>query len=574
MRVSLVSVADRRRSAEEHAAIRSVVAALAGLTGASLTIAIVVGAPLGAKLALASMTFLGVAGTLMLSVLELRARRRTPASLLALAPSVSWGGRGGTVSDAGSVDRRDVFISHASEDKEAIARPLAERLRARGCSVWFDDYELVLGDSLRAKIGDGLRHSRVGVVILSNSFFAKRWPRWELDGLTARQLAGEENVILPVLHRIGHDDVRSYSPPLADLVAAKSSDGVEAVADSVVRVLQHRVAGVEPKAALAKARVPSAAPISGWRRLYNFLTTLHGGLTIAAIPVAAAALLIAAHPFNGGGNTSTQGFQAGHVSATTLRKEVDQQLLNIEPRVTVASDLDNNVFALPALESMARGSPLLFVGDLADRGSALKRSLVLRIVKAGRPFVFVSGDYDSDVLERKLARAGAIVLTRSGRLRGDGTTDGNLVTRVRGLRIAGYDDPLMRLARDGYRDNGATPTFAQQVEFTNWLAPLRGKVDIVMVHEPALAATAVDELRRDPPAKPLLLLQGHTHKPSLERHGTLIVLNSGTVELGGHIGLARVTYAASRAFVPVAADLILIDPADGKGRAQRVRLDT
>jgi hypothetical protein len=72
----------------------------------------------------------------------------------------------------GSVPRRDVFISHASEDKDAIARPLAECLQARGCSVWFDEYELVLGDSLRGKIGDGLRHSQVGVVILSRSFFA------------------------------------------------------------------------------------------------------------------------------------------------------------------------------------------------------------------------------------------------------------------------------------------------------------------------------------------------------------------------------------------------------------------
>ena len=153
------------------------------------------------------------------------------------------------------VARRDVFISHASEDKDAIARPLAQRLRACGCSVWFDEYELVLGDSLRAKVGDGLQHSRVGVVILSASFFAKRWPQWELDGLTARHIAGEQNVILPVWHEVGLDDVRSYSAPLADLVAAKSSDGVEAVADAVVRVLRELAAGGAPNAALSEARV-------------------------------------------------------------------------------------------------------------------------------------------------------------------------------------------------------------------------------------------------------------------------------------------------------------------------------
>jgi hypothetical protein len=158
-----------------------------------------------------------------------------------------------------------------------------------------------------------------------------------------------------------------------------------------------------------------------------------------------------------------------------------------------------------------------------------------------------------------------------------------VVTRVHGLRIAGYDDPLMRLARDGYRDNGATPTLAEQVQFTNWLAPLRGKVDVVMVHEPALAATAVDALRTDPPATPLLVVEGHTHKPSLEHHGTLTVLNSGTVggggtgnlasSVGGKIGLARLTYAIEPAFAPAAADQVEIDPNDGEARAQRVRLD-
>jgi DNA-binding beta-propeller fold protein YncE len=153
--------------------------------------------------------------------------------------------------EVSSVADRDVFISHASEDKDAIARPLVEQLRALMVSVWFDEYELMLGDSLRARIGDGLRHSRVGVVILSPSFFGKRWPQWELDGLNARQIAGELNVILPVWHDVDLDDVRSYSAPLADLVAAKSSDGVEVIANRIVRVLNRLAAGDAPERALA-----------------------------------------------------------------------------------------------------------------------------------------------------------------------------------------------------------------------------------------------------------------------------------------------------------------------------------
>jgi hypothetical protein len=194
-------------------------------------------------------------------------------------------------------------------------------------------------------------------------------------------------------------------------------------------------------------------------------------------------------------------------SQQTLDDEIDEQLVGIArlvdapanraplgphlPHLTIASDLHNNVIALPALEQAARGAPLLFAGDLTDKGSPIERALVLRVVHAGSSFVFVSGNHDSDVLERQLARAGAIVLTRKGRLNADGTT-GPVIVRVGGLRIAGYDDPLMRLARDGYEDRGATPTPADQQAFKAWLDPLVGRIDVVMVHEPGLAKLAVD----------------------------------------------------------------------------------
>jgi predicted phosphodiesterase len=284
-------------------------------------------------------------------------------------------------------------------------------------------------------------------------------------------------------------------------------------------------------------------------------------------------------------------------SSRTLDDELDEQLVGIArlvnapanrvplgprlPHLTVASDLHNNVIALPALERAARGSPLLFAGDLTDRGTPLERALVLRIVHAGSRLVFVSGNHDSDVLERQLARAGALVLTRAGRLNADGTT-GALVSTVAGLRIAGYDDPLKRLARDGYADNGATPTEPERQAFTTWLDGLIGRVDVVMVHEPALAQEAVDMLRAHPPAAPLLVVWGHTHAVELRHDATLTTLNAGSVgaggtgnlaQSGGDIGLARLIYRTAPRFEPLAADLIQIDPADGSAQAERHRLD-
>ena len=296
--------------------------------------------------------------------------------------------------------------------------------------------------------------------------------------------------------------------------------------------------------------------------------------------------------------TALRALESLGASAQTLDDEIDEQLVGIArfvsapagreplagtlPRLTVASDLHNNVIALPALERAARGGLLLFAGDLTDRGSPVEQQLVLRVARAGSRLVFVSGNHDSDVLERKLARAGAIVLTRSGRLRGNGTTDGRVVQRVGGLRVAGYDDPLKRLARDRYRDNGATYSPEEQERFSAWLAPLRSAVDVVMVHASGLAATALEELRGDPPEQPLLFVVGHSHRQALVQHGTVKLLDSGSVggggtgnltDAGGDIGLARVTYTRLPAFRPRAADLVLIDPGDGEAEARRFRLD-
>jgi predicted acylesterase/phospholipase RssA len=61
----------------------------------------------------------------------------------------------------------DVFLSHSSKDK-AVVRPLAERLRQDGVKVWFDEWVLKPGDSIPARIEEGLEQSRVLVLCLSN----------------------------------------------------------------------------------------------------------------------------------------------------------------------------------------------------------------------------------------------------------------------------------------------------------------------------------------------------------------------------------------------------------------------
>ena len=116
----------------------------------------------------------------------------------------------------------DFFISHASEDKETFVRGLAEVLQARGASVWYDEFSLTVGDSLRREIDRGLATSRFGIVVLSRHFFIKEWPQRELDGLWPLEVDGVAR-ILPVWHEISKDEVTRHSPMLADKIALNTS---------------------------------------------------------------------------------------------------------------------------------------------------------------------------------------------------------------------------------------------------------------------------------------------------------------------------------------------------------------
>jgi hypothetical protein len=132
----------------------------------------------------------------------------------------------------------DVFISHASEDKEEVARPLARKLAELGLKVWYDEFELRIGDSLRRKIDKGLANSRFGIVILSKSFIKKGWPNYELDGIITKSISGEQ-VVLPIWHDITKQEVINYSPSLADKLARNTAiNTIAEIADEIYQVIK------------------------------------------------------------------------------------------------------------------------------------------------------------------------------------------------------------------------------------------------------------------------------------------------------------------------------------------------
>lgn len=148
-------------------------------------------------------------------------------------------GTSGTPASANAdAPSHDVFICHAGEDKETVALPLCTALKSRGWSVWLDDLELTIGDSLSGSIEAALARSRFGVVILSPAFFKKTWPRRELSGIAAREVNAERKVILPVWHNVDQHYLAERAPILADRLGASTSLGIEEVADQLSRALE------------------------------------------------------------------------------------------------------------------------------------------------------------------------------------------------------------------------------------------------------------------------------------------------------------------------------------------------
>ena len=112
----------------------------------------------------------------------------------------------------------------------------------------------------------------------------------------------------------------------------------------------------------------------------------------------------------------------------------------------VASDIHANWLTLPAFARYADHRPVFLVGDFALQGTPIEASIARRAAHLGQPTVVVSGNHDSPVVMRRLAQAGAIVLTHAGRMAGDGTVTGPTVVPVDGLMVAGYEDPLAEQA--------------------------------------------------------------------------------------------------------------------------------
>ncbi len=285
-----------------------------------------------------------------------------------------------------------------------------------------------------------------------------------------------------------------------------------------------------------------------------------------------------------GYSNSVQQTLAGY--ATLLQAGANLAPVPTKPPAVLLSDLHGNKLVLKPLKKLFSGRPVFFVGDFGQRGTrAEARALIPQVTALGGPLVAVSGNHDSVFFMRRLARAGAVVLTERGRLRGRGGVDGRPVQRVAGLRIAGYSDPLEWHGRDpedpkrvfsfSERQGGDREYRRTTRSVIQWFARLRPRPDVVLIHQNGLAQALAAAVQADGDG-PLLILTGHDHAQHVDRYGDVLVVDGGTVGAGGvfgvgaeSVGLAQL-HAEALGPLPRAVDLVTVEPISGAASAERV----
>jgi predicted phosphodiesterase len=257
-----------------------------------------------------------------------------------------------------------------------------------------------------------------------------------------------------------------------------------------------------------------------------------------------------------------------------------------QPAILI-SDLHDNELVLPALNSLVSGSPIFFPGDFGQYGSrAEARALIPKITALGRPIIAVSGNHDSRLFMRALAKAGVVVLTDRGRLQANGGMAGKPVERIDGLRIAGYPDPLQWPGSDPTNPHRIF-SFAQlpdsdrryaqaQAGLVRWFEQLQPRPQVVLVHENGLAQGLARAAAAEASKQPLLILTGHDHKQHIDRYRNVLVVDAGTVGAGGVFGIGQEQVGMAELHLPAgqvtprAIDLIQVQPLTGAANAERV----
>ena len=117
----------------------------------------------------------------------------------------------------------DVFISHASSDKEEYVNNLKSSIDKLGVNIFYDKDTIQWGDEWKKKLLEGIKTAEFAIIVISEKFFGREWTEKELNDFLKRQNSNGQKIILPILHKISFDQLKEQYPSIADIQAIDSN---------------------------------------------------------------------------------------------------------------------------------------------------------------------------------------------------------------------------------------------------------------------------------------------------------------------------------------------------------------
>jgi predicted phosphodiesterase len=246
--------------------------------------------------------------------------------------------------------------------------------------------------------------------------------------------------------------------------------------------------------------------------------------------------------------------------------------------IVVGSDIHSNSLPLKAFGRYAEGKPIFLVGDFSQLGTGYEGSIADDVARLGPTIVAVSGNHDTTPLMERLARDGVRVLRTDGELDRQGRLVPGPVVNVDGMTVAGFSDPLETPSATF----GLHPLELQGQDFVAagdrlvaWFDRLQPRPQIVMVHQHGLAHALLRHVAAQTDQRPVIILTGHDHIQHMEREGSSLLVDGGTLGAGGLFAVGEqpagfIDLRLDAANQPVSADMIEIEPVSGDGAARRV----
>lgn len=137
---------------------------------------------------------------------------------------------------ASQPDLRDVFLCHAWDDRQGIAKQLHDLLEARGVRVWFSEKDLGLGVPMMRAIDKGLVNSRVGIVLVTPAML-RRLPN---EGVADKELSAllRRERLVPVVHETTYEQLEQVSILLASRAGLNTAEeSMEDVANKIAELV-------------------------------------------------------------------------------------------------------------------------------------------------------------------------------------------------------------------------------------------------------------------------------------------------------------------------------------------------